>query len=209
MLKSLSTPQKHLNPKGITMKRNLIFAALAFVGGIASANAAQSAQGNVQSGELRAPSPLIVNWDRPGYFQFGLGPSFASNAQAPEPMWDLNFAYNYNVSNSFTAKAITDFNFGGSNDAARMINLALGVDAYFPELNTIVGTPYFGVDAGYSFLRNTREQTLDAPAIGATVGFKFAVDAMNFDMNAHYALMTAQLNGETPSIFAVRVATNF
>lgn len=174
---------------------------------IASISHAQDAQ--VHAGDLRAPSPAIVNWDRPGYFQAGIGPSFASGLAAGDAMYNFNFSYNYNLSESFTGKAITDFNFGSSSSSARLINIGVGADAYFSEFEMRYGVPYLGADVGFGFARNEREQTRDAFTVGATAGFKFAAQAMNFDLNLHYAILTSDLAGENPSVLGVRLATNF
>ena len=181
----------------------------ALIAGTSAAMAQQAGDTSIQGGELRAPSPAVVNWDRPGYFQFGVGPSFGSGFKTNQAMYDLNLGYDYNLSNSFTFKAMTDFNFGSGSSASRLVNLSLGVDAYFAELDSVLGIPYIGIDVGYGFARNDKEQSQDAATVGAGAGFKFMVDAVNFDVNLHYAVLTAQIDGTVPTILGLRLATNF
>lgn len=193
------------------MKVSILKAALTTLGlATVLASATSFAQeSDVRAGDLRAPSPRIVNWDRPGYVQVGVGPSFASGLSEGGTLYDLMASYNYNVSDSFTAKALADFNFGNGASPSRLINLGIGADAYFSEFDTAYGIPYIGADLGYGFARNEREQTRDAFTVGVGTGFKFAAQQMNFDVNLHYLLVTAQLNGQNPSIFGARIATNF
>ena len=187
----------------------LLAVAVAIIAGTSVAKAQQAGNPDIRGGDLRAPSPVIVNWDRPGYFQVGVGPSFASGFDSNQAMYDLNLGYNYNFSNIFTGKAMTDFNFGSASSASRLVNLSLGIDAYFAELNSVLGIPYVGVDAGYGFARNDKEQTQDAATVGAGAGFKFMVEAVNLDVSLHYAVMTAPINGITPTVLALRLATSF
>jgi hypothetical protein len=147
--------------------------------------------------------------DRPGYFQVGVGPSFALGLDSDAVMYNVVGAYNRNISDRLTGKIFGDFNLGTGADAAQFINVGLGTDIYLQEVRMDYGVPYLMADVGYGFVRDEDTQTQDAAVIGAGAGFKMAAEALNFDLNVHYSLLTAQLDGKTPSILGLRAAVNF
>lgn len=164
---------------------------------------------DVAGGEVRAPSPRIMDPNRPGYFELGIGPGFGMGLDTDRVMYDINASYNRNFSDRLTGKIIGDFNLGSSSDSARFIDLGVGVDAYLQEVQMSYGIPYLSADLGYGFVRNNNDRTQDAPAVGVGTGFRFAAEAINFDVNLHYEFLTAQLDSTTPSILGIRAAMNF
>jgi hypothetical protein len=159
--------------------------------------------------EVRAPSPRIMDPNRPGYFQIGAGPSFGLGMGSDQVMYDINLGYNRNFSDRMTGKLFGDLNLGSSSQPARYIDLGAGLDVYLSEVRQSYGIPYVTGDLGYGFVRNAVDRTQDAASIGAGAGFKFAAEALNFDVNVHYEVLTAQLDNTTPSVFGVRAAMNF
>ena len=194
------------------MKR--IFATLAIAGSVLAATTTAFAQEipaepAVAGGDIRSPSPRIMDPDRPGYFQLNVGPSFALGLESDTVMYDIVGAYNYNLSDRITAKLMGDFNLGTGSDAARLINLAVGADIFMNEVRMSYGIPYLTADIGYAMARNQDDKTLDAPSLGAGAGFKLAAEALNVDINLHYSIMTDQLEGRTPSVLGLRAGLAF
>lgn len=182
--------------------------------GFSSIGHAQDVGPEATAAEVRGPSPRIMDWNRPGYFRAAVGPSFASGLESSSPLINLNVGYNYNLNERLAAKVFSDFNLGSGGDSSRWINLGVGADYYLNEVVTGYGVPYVAADVGYSFTRTddrgaNNEATLDAVAVGAGTGFKFSAADLNLDLNLHYTLLTAELEGRTPSIFGVRLAVNY
>jgi hypothetical protein len=169
----------------------------------------QLAQAQDVNPDVRAASPRIMDPNRPGYFEIGVGPSFGLGMGSDQVMYDVNLAYNHNISDRMTAKAFGDMNIGSSSSTARYVDLGVGLDAFLNEVRQSYGIPYITGDLGYGFVRNAVDRTQDAVSVGAGAGFKFATEALNFDVNLHYEVLTAQLDNTTPSVFGIRAALNF
>lgn len=160
-------------------------------------------------GDVRAPSPRIMDPNRPGYFALGVGPSFAFGLNAETMLYNVAAAYNRNFSDRLTGKLFGDFNFGASSDPSRLINVGMGLDIFLQEVRPSYGIPYLMADVGFGFARDHANETKDAVMVGTGAGFKFASEALNFDVNLHYAVMTSDIRGRTPSVLGTRLAVNF
>ncbi len=169
-----------------------------------------SQDAGVAAGDVRASSPKIAS-GIPGFFQVGFGPAFAIGLDSDNIMYNINASYNYNISEQLTAKGFGDFNFGTGADSAQMINLGAAAEVYpqnFPTFGD--AQPYLIGDLGYGFARNAETNaTGDGVTVGAGAGFKFAARQLNWDINAHYAVLTTQIDGNTPSVLGIRAALNF
>lgn len=169
-----------------------------------------------QGGEVRGPSPKLANAQVPGFFQMGFGPSFAIGLNSDNIMYNVNGAYNYNVSERVTAKGFADFNIGTGADSAQFVNIGGGAELYPENMPTFGGAkPYVQGDLGYGFARSGRNlvknsvDTGDGITIGAGAGFKFEASDLNWDIAAHYAVLTSQVDERTPSVLGIRAALNF
>jgi hypothetical protein len=161
------------------------------------------------SGDIRAPSPRMLNDNRPGYFQIGVGNSFGIGMKSDENMYNLDAGYHSNLDAHFTAKGILDANLATGDDAAHFIDLAVGAD-YYPNQSLFSwGAPYIGADLGYAFVRDGNKRTQDAPAVAADAGFKFQALQLNWDLAVRYTILTEQLDDKRPSLFGGHVAVNF
>lgn len=185
----------------------LLFVALTLIF-VSAASSPVFAQDPAQ-GEIVAEPPRIMDPDQPEYFQFGAGPGFGLNLDSDKALFNANVAYNRNFSERITGKVIGDFNIGTADEVARFLNFALGTDIYLREVSGDYGTPYAALDLGYAFVRDGDSQTKDGAAIGGGLGFKFALAQINMDLNLHYTLLTAQIDGDNPSVFATRLAFTF
>jgi hypothetical protein len=168
------------------------------------------AQDSVETGgDVRAPSPRIMDPNRPGYLNVGVGPALALGLGTDQVLYNVNFGYNRNLSDRFTGKIFTDLNLGTAADSSRLVNFALGTDIYFREVVTGYGVPYAMADVGYGFARNEDDRTEDGIMIGAGAGFKFAAQALNVDVALHYAVLTGEIDGVVPSVLGLRAGLNF
>jgi hypothetical protein len=177
------------------------------VGGAAAGAATGAAVAG--GGESRAASPRPQVLDRPYYWQAGLGPAFPIGLNTDNIMYNVNGAFNYNYSESLTAKAFGDLNFSGGANSAQFTTLGVGAEIYPLQNITNMGRPYITGDVGYSFTRDANNNSQDAPQIGGGAGFKFNAKALAWDINLHYSILTSQINGNTPQVFAVRGSVNF
>lgn len=168
------------------------------------------------SGELRGPSPRLANQKMPGFFQMGFGPSFAIGLNSDNIMYNINGAYNYNIDEQWAVKGFGDFNIGTGADSAQFVNLGVAGELYPQNWPSFGGAkPYVQADLGYAFARSSRNlitnsvSTGDGVSIGAGAGFKFEAAELNWDITAHYALLTSQIDQRTPSVLGIRAALNF
>ena len=165
----------------------------------------------LNTADLRAPSPRIVDGKVPGYFQVGFGPSLALGLDSNNLLSDINVGYNYNVNERVTTKASGDFNLGLGGNAGQFINLSGGAE-YYPVTNQKFTRtkPYVTGDAGYGFARNGQTHSAgNGITVGGGAGFKFASEQLNWDINAHYTLLTSTIEGQNPSVVGLRAALNF
>ena len=171
---------------------------------------ARSPGADASVGELTSASPRMVNPDRAGQIQLGVGPAFGINMQNDSVMYDLIAAYAIDFSDNIVGKVFGDFNLATGSSNARFINLGVGAD-YFPNRDFLTfGKVYLGGDLGYAFTRDNSSRTEDNVAAGIGAGFKFQAAEMNWDVNAHYTLLLAQIADQnTPSVFGIRVALGF
>ena len=159
---------------------------------------------------LRGPSPKVLDPNRRGYFQLGVGPAYGAGLQSDSLMYNIVGSYNFNLSDSWTAKAISDISLATGSVSSSIYNFAVGGEYYMNDFELIGGaTPYLAADVGLAFARNAIEQTTNGAALGAGAGFKFQASQMNFDINAHYEQLTAQAGDAAPAIFALRGSVMF
>lgn len=159
-------------------------------------------------GDVRAPSPAFGRDDKYGFLQLGVGPSFSTGLGTDSLLYDINVGYIVPMNELVSAKAFGDINIANGSDASRLINLGLGAEIY-PWGTFNGGQPYVVGDVGYAFARDDDQRILDAPAIGAGAGFKFAAQQLNMDVNVHYSVMTGQIQDTNPSVLGLRAAINF
>jgi len=160
-------------------------------------------------GYLQTRRPIIADPNRRGFFEAGIGPSFALGMSTDQALFDLVGAYLYNINPQVAGKVLADLNFGAGTDTSRWINLALGADYYLSAIRPSYGIPYITGDIGFGFTRTASNREDDAPAVGGGAGFKFATQALNLDINLHYQVLTAQVDNRTPSLLGLRAAMNF
>jgi hypothetical protein len=170
---------------------------------------ARSSGPDASVGELTAASPRMLNPDRFGQVQLGVGPSFAINMKEDSLMYDLMAAYAVDFSENFVGKVFGDFNLATGSSVTRFINLGLAGE-YYPtrELLTF-GKPYLAADLGYAFTRDALNRNGEGLAAGVGAGFKFQAAEMNWDIAAHYTALLERVADENPSVFGVRVALGF
>ena len=164
---------------------------------------------SVAGGESRAVSPRGQVMSKPSYWNAGIGPAFPVGLRTDNIMYNVHGGYNYNFSDALTGKAFGDLNLSGGANSAQFITLGLGADIYPVQNITAMGRPYLTGDVGYAFTRNADNNSQDAPQIGAGAGFKFQAQQLGWDVNLHYSILTAQIDGDTPQVFGVRAAVNF
>ena len=165
----------------------------------------------LNTADLRAPSPRIADGKVPGFFQVGFGPSLAMGLDSDNLLSDINVGYNYNLNERVTTKASGDFNLGLGGNAGQFINLSGGAE-YYPVTNQKFTRtkPYITGDAGYGFARNGETHAAGSGVtVGGGAGFKFTSEQLNWDINAHYTLLTNTIEGQNPSVVGVRAALNF
>jgi Outer membrane protein beta-barrel domain len=168
----------------------------------------QEAQPSV-AGDLRAPSPKVLDPNRRGYFQLGVGPAYGAAMKTDSLMYNVIGSYNFNLSDDLTAKAIADFYVASGEISSRLLNYGVGAEYYLRNVKIGSATPYIGADAGLGFARNAKDDTATGLTLGAGAGFKFQARELNFDINAHYAQLTAEVGGNLPALFAVRGSVAF
>lgn len=160
-------------------------------------------------GDLRAPSPKALDRNRRGYFQAGAGPAYGAGFKSDSLMYDVVGSYNFNLSNRLTAKGIADFAMASGSVSSRVFNFGAGAEYYIPEISVSQAIPYVAGDIGIGFARNALEQTATGLSLGAGAGVKFQAADLNFDVNAHYAQLTAEVGDAVPSVFALRGSVLF
>jgi hypothetical protein len=170
---------------------------------------AKSPGADASVGELTSASPRMLNPDRIGQIQLGVGTSFGINMKDDSLMYDLMAAYAADFNENFVGKVFGDFNLATGSSTTHFINLGLAGE-YYPtrELLTF-GKPYLAADLGYAFTRDGLGRTGDGLATGLGAGFKFQAAQMNWDVAANYSILLSQVEDETPSVFGVRVALGF
>jgi hypothetical protein len=170
----------------------------------------QSGMSDATAEAIRAPSPRLSDPSRTGFFQIGAGPSFGIGLDSDTVMYNILASYNRNFTEHWSGKVIADLYLGGGNDAARMINVGVGADYYLTHLGLTRALPYVTGDVSWGFARNGEtEETENAPVIGVGTGMKFIAADLNWDVNAHYSILTAELENTVPSVFGIRAAVNF
>ncbi len=165
--------------------------------------------GSPSVGELTAPSPRLMNPDRAGQIQVGLGPSFGIGMDNDNVMYDILIGYAVDFTDNFVGKAFGDLNFGTGSEASRFLNFGVAGEFYPSRELLTFGKPYLGADVGYAFARDTESNQASNLALGAAAGFKFQAAELNWDVNAHYTILLDDVAGDTPSVFAVRLALGF
>lgn len=181
----------------------------------ASAGAAKKADTLVteaqpnETGSVRAPSPKILDPNRQGYFQLGIGPAYGAGMQTDSLMYDINASYNFNVSDHWTLKAIGDISLASGSVSSRFFNFGVGGEFYFPDVTLLTASPYLGADVGIGFARNAIEQTATGAALGVAAGVRFQAANVNYDINAHFEQLTAEAGDSAPSVVALRGAVTF
>lgn len=161
------------------------------------------------AGDLRAPSPKILDPNRRGYFQAGVGPAYGAAMHTDSAMYNIIGSYNFNLSENMTAKAFADIYLATGDVGSRLMNYGIGGEYYFSDYKFLGGKPYVGADAGLGFARNARADEGTGLTLGAGAGFKFQANNLNFDINAHYTQMTAEVGSSTPALFALRGSVTF
>lgn len=161
------------------------------------------------AGDLRAPSPKILDPNRRGYFQAGVGPAYGAAIHTDSAMYNIIGSYNFNLSENVTAKAFADIYLATGGITSRVMNYGIGGEYYFSDYKFLGGKPYVGADAGLGFGRNARDEEGTGLTLGAGAGFKFQASNLNFDINAHYTQLTAEVGSSTPALFALRGSVTF
>ena len=170
---------------------------------------ARSPGADASVGELTAASPRMLDPNRIGQVQLGVGPSFGINMKDDALMYDLMAAYAVDFNENFVGKVFGDFNIATGSSQTRFINLGLAGE-YYPSRELLTfGKPYIGGDLGYGFARDGRGNTGDGFSAGLTSGFKFQAAELNWDVAANYTLLLAQVADATPQVFGIRVALGF
>jgi hypothetical protein len=164
---------------------------------------------SAQEGDVRAASPRIMDPNRPGYFQIGVGPAAGLGLKSDRAMYNINIGYNHNLNERFTGKVMADLNLGSGSDTSRYINYTVGGDMYLNEIQQNYGIPYITANLGYALVRNNNDVTEAGLSLGAGAGFKFAAERMNLDVNLHYSILTDEIEGSLPSVLGLRAALNF
>jgi hypothetical protein len=160
-------------------------------------------------GELTSASPRMMNPDRIGQVQLGIGPSFGINMRDDSLMYDLMVAYAADLNENIVAKIFGDFNLATGSSQTRFINLGFAGE-YYPSRELLTfGKPYLGGDLGYAFTRDGLGNTGDGISAGLTAGFKFQAAELNWDVAANYTLLLRQIADATPQVFGIRVALGF
>lgn len=176
----------------------------------AKASLTPAAGPSLAGGDLRAPSPKILDESRKGYFQLGAGLAYGLGFESDSVMYNVQGSYNLNVNDRVSGKALLDTYLGTGGVSSRMINVGLGGDVYLPEINPMTeGIPYITADLAIGNGRNALEETNAGLSLGAGAGFKFQAQDLNWDISANYSLLTAQIGNTNPSTLAARAAVSF
>jgi hypothetical protein len=175
----------------------------------ATAAAAPRVSGDQSVGELTAASPRMLDPDRIGQIQLGVGPSFGINMKDDALMYDLMAAYAVDFNENFVGKLFGDFNFATGSSQTRFINLGLAGEFYPSRELLTFGKPYIGADLGYAFTRDGLGNTGDGASAGLTTGFKFQASQLNWDIAANYTVLLERVADATPQVFGIRVALGF
>ncbi len=170
---------------------------------------AKSPGADASVGELTSASPRMLNPDRIGQLQLGVGTSFGINMKDDALMYDLLAAYAADFTENFVGKVFGDFNLATGSSSTHFINLGVAGEYYPTKELLTFGKPYLAADLGYAFTRDGLGRTGDGLATGLGAGFKFQAAQMNWDVAANYSILLSQVADETPSVFGVRVALGF
>ncbi len=170
---------------------------------------ARSPGADASVGELTSASPRMMNPDRIGQVQLGVGPSFGINMKDDALMYDLMAAYAVDFNENVVGKVFGDFNFSTGSSSTRFINLGVAGE-YYPSRELLTfGKPYVGANLGYGFTRDGRGNSGDGLSAGLGAGFKFQAAELNWDVAANYTLLLEQVADSTPQVFGIRVALGF
>jgi hypothetical protein len=161
------------------------------------------------AGDLRAPSPKILDQNRRGYFELGVGPAYGAALKNDSFMYNVAGSYNFNVSNYWTLKGLADLYLASGSVSSRLYNFGVGAEYYFSDVTVFDATPYAAADVGLGFARNAAEETATGLGLGVGTGFKFQARELNFDINAHYEQLTAEVGNQAPALFALRGSVMF
>ena len=168
-----------------------------------------AAAADSSAGESRAIAPRHSKLGGPGYFSAGLGAGFGSGMNSTGTLYDINGAYNFDISPEWAAKGFLDLNLGSGSDVSRFIDVAAGGNWYPQQLQFANSRPYLTADVGLGFVRNSYNEGTQGLATGLGAGFQFDVASLSVDVNAHYTLLMASLRGTTPQVMGLRLAVNF
>lgn len=164
----------------------------------------------VTGGDLRSPSPKVFDQTRQGYFQAGAGPAFGMGFDKDDLMYNIQGAYNFNMDDHWSLKAIADLYMGAGSTISRMINVGAGGSFFFPNLTFLnVGVPYVTGEFGFGTARDNRNNSAAGLQVGGGTGFQFQANELNWDIGLHYALLTDQIDDRNPQVASLRAAVNF
>lgn len=164
----------------------------------------------VTGGDLRAPSPKVFDKSRQGYFQVGAGPAFGMQFAKDDLMYNVQGAYNFNMDDHWSLKAIADLYMGAGSTISRMINVGAGGTFFVPNLTFLnFGVPYFTGEFGFGTARDNRNEAAAGLQVGGGTGFQFQANELNWDIGLHYTLLTDQIDDRNPQVASLRAAVNF
>ena len=162
-------------------------------------------------GESRAFTPIKDLEQAPGHATFGVGPGFGGGMNSDAVMYSLAGGYVWDFDRHFSAKAIAEADLGSGRDVARMLDVAVGADAYLTQDDFLnVAKPYVTADVGIGSARNNNNDANTGVTVGGGAGLRFSSKMrQHMDLQAHFKLLTAQVASTNPSVFGVRASINF
>ena len=159
--------------------------------------------------ETRTEARDLRSTEQPWSGSIAVGPAFAAGLKSKNALYDVAGAVNYNFNQEVSGKVFADMAFAEQSKDEYFYNFGAGANYAPMAWSMRKASPYVSADAGYGSTRNAGESKKDALAVGAAGGMRFLTQALNWDLQVHYAVLTAQNEGTTPSVVAVRGGVNF
>lgn len=160
--------------------------------------------------DIRAASPRLQDPDRRGFFQVGLGPAVSFGLESDNAMYNFFASYNRSYGDNLIGKVMGDAYLATGGDTSRFLNLSVGADYLFSSVNVASMIPYAGGQIGYGGARSDETDDLESSfTLGAGAGLKFMAADLNWDVNLQYSILTAEIDGSSPSLIGLRAGVNF
>jgi len=145
----------------------------------------------------------------PGYFSAQAGVGNAAGLGTQNSLFNLRAGYNVEYSPLVTGRVIGDFNMGTGSDNAYFNDIAVGANVFLPAIQLGAFKPYIGGDAGVGFVRNSAAARGAGLSLAADTGFQWLASQTALDVSLRYEALTANVNGDAPSVLSLNAGIDF